>query len=472
MEILETKKVFISYSWTSDDHKQKVLDLAKSLMGSGVDVVLDVWDLKVGQDKYDFMEQMVKDDSINRVLIISDKLYTEKADDRQGGVGTETQIITPSLYDGLGKNRFIPIVFERDLETGKEFLPLYAQSRMYIDLSSETTYQENFEKLLREIFEKPDLRKPAVGKIPSFLSEEAVDTFEVERKADLVEKALDKSTHRLSFAIKDYFDFFLDDLDKLTVVQNEGEEQDEAAIRMIHESLPFRKSFMKVINILVQDTQTTNEFLVDFFSEFNNKIYQVSRKESNDSLSPESMRFLLIEIFIIANSISVKFKRWDIISALINHLYYDESSYQDVSFVTFRHPTIFIFNGKIEKESNRISITADLIKERATEKEFKGMIEMDIFLNYISRVNPIVNYNSWFPLTYIYKERLNSRLNVINSMKSKKYLNEVLPIFGVNEATLKEKIKKIKPSHGYSNSFESIPSFEDFISLEDIGSLP
>ena len=57
-------------------------------------------------------------------------------------------------------------------------------------------------------------------------------------------------------------------------------------------------------------------------------------------------------------------------------------------------------------------------------------------------------------------------------MKSKKYLNEVLPIFGVNEATLKEKIKKIKPSHGYSNSFESIPSFEDFISLEDIGSLP
>ncbi|MGH2236519.1 hypothetical protein ACQ1ZD_14720, partial [Enterococcus faecalis] len=87
------------------------------------------------------------------------------------------------------------------------------------------------------------LRKPAIGKIPSFLLEEAVDTFEVERKAELVEKALDKSSHRLSFAIKDYFDFFLDDLDKLTVIQNENEEPDEAAIRMIHESLPFRKSF-------------------------------------------------------------------------------------------------------------------------------------------------------------------------------------------------------------------------------------
>lgn len=472
LETLEVKKVFISYSWTNDEHKQKVLDLAKSLLASGVDVILDVWNLKVGQDKYDFMEQMVKDDSINRVLLISDKLYAEKANDRQGGVGTETQIITPSLYDDLGQNRFIPIVFERNFETGKEYLPVYAKNRMYIDLSSETTYQENFEILLREIYEKPDLRKPLLGKTPSFLLESAIDTFEVERKANLLEQALDKSSHRLSFATKDYFDFFLEELDKLTVLQNEGEEPDEAAIRMIHESLPFRKSFMTAINVLVQDTQHTNQFMLDFFSDFNNKIHQVVRKGDNNDLSAEALRFLLTETFILANAMSVKFKRWDIMCSLINNLYFDEAISKDVSFVNFRHPMRFISSGKIARDSKRISIIADMMKERTTTKEFQSVVEIDIVLNYISAINPITNYQSWFPITYIYKKEYDPRLNFVNSMKSRNYLTEVLPIFGVTETMLKEKINKMQPAQGYNNSWRSIPSLVNFIALEEIGILP
>ena len=57
----EHPKVFISYSWTSSDHEQFVLDLATSLRNHGVDAVLDKWDLRPGQDKYVFMESMVID---------------------------------------------------------------------------------------------------------------------------------------------------------------------------------------------------------------------------------------------------------------------------------------------------------------------------------------------------------------------------------------------------------------------------
>lgn len=199
-----------------------MLELAKSLVGSGVEVILDVWDLNVGQDKYDFMEQMIKDKSIDRVLIISDKLYSEKADGREGGVGTETQIITPAMYDDLGRNKFIPIVFERDEETGKEYLPLYVNGRMYIDLSSDEVFQDGFERLLREIFDKPNLRKPKLGKVPAFLLDDSVDTFEIERKASLVEKALDKNTQRLSYATKEYLDCFIEELKKLSISKRRG----------------------------------------------------------------------------------------------------------------------------------------------------------------------------------------------------------------------------------------------------------
>ena len=42
-------KVFISYSWTKSE---LVLQFANRLMSHGVEVVLDKWDLKEGQDKF------------------------------------------------------------------------------------------------------------------------------------------------------------------------------------------------------------------------------------------------------------------------------------------------------------------------------------------------------------------------------------------------------------------------------------
>lgn len=97
-------KVFISYSWSTPTHERWVLDLAEELIESGINVILDKWDLKPGQDSIDFMEQMVKDPSIDKVLIISDKGYAEKADNRSGGVGTETQIISKKYTTKLIKN--------------------------------------------------------------------------------------------------------------------------------------------------------------------------------------------------------------------------------------------------------------------------------------------------------------------------------------------------------------------------------
>nr|WP_297070172.1 toll/interleukin-1 receptor domain-containing protein [Prevotella sp.] len=73
-------KVFISYSWHPEENKIRVQQLARRLMSDGVDVILDVWSLKDGQDKYVFMGKMVTDSNINKVLIICNKDYAEKAD--------------------------------------------------------------------------------------------------------------------------------------------------------------------------------------------------------------------------------------------------------------------------------------------------------------------------------------------------------------------------------------------------------
>ena len=166
----ENTKLFISYSWSSPEHEQWVLNLATELREAGVDVILDKWDLKEGHDAFAFMEKMVTDPEIQKVAIICDRVYMERADGRSGGVGTETQIISPEIYEKEDQNKFVAIVAERD-ENGIAYLPTYYKSRIYIDLSDNDFYATNFEQLLRWVYDKPLYIKPKIGKKPSFLSE-------------------------------------------------------------------------------------------------------------------------------------------------------------------------------------------------------------------------------------------------------------------------------------------------------------
>jgi hypothetical protein len=123
-----SKRIFISYSWGNSEHQEWIVNLATRLMHDTVDVVLDRWSLKDGHDIYSFMEEMVKSEEIFRVLIISNKKYAEKADVRQGRVGTETQIITPNIYSKEKQEKFIPVVLDRD-ENRDPFLPIYLQNK-------------------------------------------------------------------------------------------------------------------------------------------------------------------------------------------------------------------------------------------------------------------------------------------------------------------------------------------------------
>ncbi len=65
-----TPKAFISYSWTSERHQEAVRSWADRLLADGVNVVLDQYDLKEGDDKYAFMEKMVTDASVSGVMMI------------------------------------------------------------------------------------------------------------------------------------------------------------------------------------------------------------------------------------------------------------------------------------------------------------------------------------------------------------------------------------------------------------------
>lgn len=71
-------KVFISYSWSSKTHQQHIKDIAERLAADGVETVVDIYDLKEGDDKNHYMERMVQDESVTHVLVICDEKYSKK----------------------------------------------------------------------------------------------------------------------------------------------------------------------------------------------------------------------------------------------------------------------------------------------------------------------------------------------------------------------------------------------------------
>ncbi|MEQ5287558.1 toll/interleukin-1 receptor domain-containing protein [Providencia huaxiensis] len=156
-----TPTVFISYSHDSELHKDWVLQLATRLRANGVDVLLDRWNLKLGQDLASFMERGLS--SSNRVLCICTEDYIKKSNAGMGGAGYEKQIITAELLSDLNTNWIIPVV-RNNLPSKK--VPTFLASRLYIDFNDDNLYESHYEEVLRDLLDEPILPIPPLGSNP------------------------------------------------------------------------------------------------------------------------------------------------------------------------------------------------------------------------------------------------------------------------------------------------------------------
>lgn len=214
---MDKPKVFISYSWSDQSHQELVKHWADRLVADGIDVVLDIYDLKEGHDKYAFMERMVTDSSVTHVLVVCDKKYAEKANARKAGVGTESQIISSEVYEKVEQSKFIPIVCEFG-DDGEPILPAFMKSRMWINFSSPEAENDNWEQLVRLLYGKPQHVKPKKGKTPTYITSEIpVPTSEVFAKFNSLKQAVLQDKKGINHYRRDFIDSCISYADTLRV---------------------------------------------------------------------------------------------------------------------------------------------------------------------------------------------------------------------------------------------------------------
>lgn len=118
-------RVFISYTGNDKQNAAWVKDLARALRAHGVDARIDVFHLKPGFDLPQWMTNEVI--LADKVLLVCDRYYMEKADFKKGGVGWETMIIQGDmLSQGDNKHKYVAIIREDEAENA---LPIYMKSK-------------------------------------------------------------------------------------------------------------------------------------------------------------------------------------------------------------------------------------------------------------------------------------------------------------------------------------------------------
>lgn len=160
-------KVFVSYSWEGDAHKEWVCALSERLTLNGVNVRLDQWHISPGQSLTQFMETEVQ--TCEFVLVVCTKDYCRKSLARVGGVGYEQQIIAGNIVAGKPREHFIPLVRDGEFAPGAEcsippqFMGVYA-----IDMRDGVDPDQSIEVLLRAIYCQPVATQPSLGPKPTF----------------------------------------------------------------------------------------------------------------------------------------------------------------------------------------------------------------------------------------------------------------------------------------------------------------
>ncbi|OCG35563.1 MULTISPECIES: SEFIR domain-containing protein [unclassified Gilliamella] len=464
MTEIQPIKAFISYSWSSPEHEQWVMDLAEQLCNDGVNIKLDKWELKEGHDKYSFMETMITDPEIKKVIIISDKIYAEKADQRAGGVGTETQIITPELYGKTEQNKFVIVTTQKD-ENGKAYTPIYYKSKIYIDLSDDNNYDENYERLLRWLFDKPVYQKPILGKPPAFLFDDNSISIGTKTYYTRCMNAIRDGKNNSLGCFDEYCNVVIENLERFRM-NFDGVTKENPADEIFYKNatslLTVRNEILEIFKAILNYSPTT-EFVHKihvFFEKIYNYNNILKTEHSYKQYEVENYKILNYQLFLYTVSLFIRYERFTELSDFLSSKFLlNDSKYNGKKMHYFVH--FNVFNDQLFRDRcNRLNFNTCCLLASKLFSEWKHkaithdeIVQADLLLHIFcaTKLSGELSH-CWFPRNF-FLIGFNSPLDIFIRAESKIYLNKLKELFTLNELQkfVKQERKPIIPHLFVSN---------------------
>jgi hypothetical protein len=476
-QVSEAPNILISYSWSPPENADWVLELATQLRADGVDVKLDRWDLREGQDMLTFMESMALDMKIKHVILICNKDYTAKANNRQGGVGRESSIISPEVYDKTDQTKYIPIIREfyseedGELLNGKPCLPHYLKTRFSINFSDDSKFEDNYEQLIRCIYDKPLTPKPPLGKAPSYILEQTTQ-LRTTPYSKRLQKSIKEDSKNKQGLLKDYLDQIFLSLNDLEIKNiNHDEDIDDVVLNRLADMKFLRDEIVETFLVYSRYSEFDQSFLVKIFEHLLS-IYNAK----GDDMNYDHYKFFGIELFLYISALLIKEEKFNELAALLHRSYLLTSTgtrnVSEEPFTVFTDYRIY----SLEVERNRklspqkISVTADILKERADNPilGFNYIQQTEMLLHYVSLLK---NIDPWLPYTVIFRRE---DMTLLQLLKSSSYFERFKVVLGVKDKDdLIQKVAGVIASGietSYHSGRMSFPYLKDGLFVNEVSS--
>ncbi|MGZ0708691.1 SEFIR domain-containing protein [Coraliomargarita sp. W4R53] len=449
-------RVFISYSWTTQEFEELVVQWAERLVQDGVDAILDKWNLKEGHDKFAYMESMVNDSEVKKVIMFCDQAYSKKADGRQGGVGTETQIITSQLYSDAEQTKFIPVGCELD-DQGKLCFPTFLKSRIHIDFSSPERVEAGWEKLIRAIYDKPLYKRPEIGKTPSYLLEDEAIANKASSKFLAFKNAVYSDRPIKEMLRRDYVSAVYSGLAEMRIAGDSNEIDFKQTLRYLDANLDYRDQIIEYFLITIT-TEKTEDSIRHITSLFQKMLPLKYRLEDQSGVFYDwwwdHQGFHLHELLLYLVALCLKEERFDFLRKFLSKKYlYPNTSpdgggeMNDFHIFYSYSKALRAWNSTLEQKWE--SPEGQMIKIRASNEAvyFEDLIEADYLLSLRSQITNNQDYY-WYGHTLIYGGWI-SRHPFLVKAKSKEAFKMIVPLLGVSNKheleNVKQKAKDSKP---------------------------
>lgn len=421
-------RVFISYSWSSKKHRDRIRQWAEHMMRCGVDVVLDVWNLEEGNDKYVFMEKMVTDESITHVLIISDSEYAAKADAREAGVGTESQIISREVYSKSQQSKFIPVVCEFD-DSGEPFLPIFLKSRIWIDFSSLEAVDKNWKQLIRLFYGKPAHEKPALGKAPTYVTTNiTVPVSTMKAKFAALRQAIIQEKRGLKLYRQEFLDACYIYADALRIrerpdVTNIGERvlEDCGKLKLVRDHIVD----WVLLESKVNPPEEFREALIAMLERLLELKSRPPEIKSWNDVWFEAHCVFVYEIFLYIVAALIETGSFSILHIIltIRYLLPETEARGPNQFDTFK--AFYCYSKTIQMpvpEGNNLRATAELIRRQADRVDlpFKVLMQAELLILMMAF---ITDGARWYPQTLIYSLRAGTFPFFVSAAQQRNFQN-------------------------------------------------
>lgn len=488
MEKIEKPKIFISYCWSNDDYIIKVVDFAKRLRSDGINVILDQFQMKLGNDMNNFMEKCVNDTTITNVLILLSPDYKVKADSRTGGAGIETQIISGEVYSNVENTKFIPIVFEKRGEDYNACIPTYLKQRRWLDMSEDSNFEEQYIELIRTLYGRDKFIENPLGSKPAWIDDVGssnkniqiiINSYKAIKKEYGYERATAVSFEWVKNAIKEV-------KSKFSNISSYKYEDFESYYKLFDE---VKFPYLSFIDELKYDGISGKKLHI-FYGDL---LKLLSESRTDSPIFKTFFKIVIHEIFIETIALLWNAHNFESINYITSTPYINyfssrkELSYFKSVFFSLMDSEINSINdflGRyLHKEGNMGGYYYSGISEYWMRNIPIKYLNKTDFANadcLLTNISIIVTGDCWFALSYVYLKNRESEVvkEIGISLKSHKLSKDYYTLLDTDKDNLQKSLKNMEE---YSTKYElrlcyigliaTIPLITDYLKIEELESM-